>query len=132
MTNSELLHKTEDYQGSLSYDTTFFHGTSGSPVFEMNGYIIAMHTQAYTLERTHDDVASGECSIRRMFQIQSTKMFRILSTKMSRIQRTMMYRIQSTQTFRIQRTTMSRINTKMFRIQCKEMKLSEGFFHITH
>ena len=60
MTNSVLLHKTEDYQGSLSYDTTFFHGTSGSPVFEMNGYIIAMHTQAYTLERTHDDVANHQ------------------------------------------------------------------------
>ena len=58
MTNSELLHKTEDYQGRLSYDTTFFHGSSGSPVFEMNGYIVAMHTQAYTLERTQDDVAN--------------------------------------------------------------------------
>ena len=58
MTNSELLHKTENYQGRLSYDTTFFHGSSGSPVFEMNGYIVAMHTQAYTLERTQDDVVN--------------------------------------------------------------------------
>ena len=60
MTNSELLHKTENYQGSLSYDTTFFHGSSGSPIFEMNGYIVAMHTQAYTLERTQDDVVNNQ------------------------------------------------------------------------
>ena len=58
MTNSELLDKTEDYQGSLSYDTTFFRGSSGSPIFEMDGYIVAMHTQAYTLERTQDNVAN--------------------------------------------------------------------------
>ena len=54
MTNSELLHKTENFQSSLSYDTTFFRGSGGSPVFEMNGYIVAMHTQGYMLERTHD------------------------------------------------------------------------------
>ena len=60
MTNSELLHNTEDYQGSLSYDTTFFGGSSGSPVFEMNGYIVAMHTQGYTLERTQDDVPNQQ------------------------------------------------------------------------
>jgi hypothetical protein len=50
MTNAQLLHNTEDYQGSLSYDTTFFGGASGSPVFEMNGNIVAMHTHAYSLE----------------------------------------------------------------------------------
>ena len=55
MTNSELLHKTEDYQGSLSYDTTFFAGASGSPIFDINGYIVAMHAQGYTLERTQDN-----------------------------------------------------------------------------
>ena len=56
MTNSELLDKTENYQGSLSYDTTFFAGASGSPIFDINGYIVAMHAQGYTLERTQDDV----------------------------------------------------------------------------
>jgi V8-like Glu-specific endopeptidase len=50
MTNAQLLHNTEDYQGSLSYDTTFFAGASGSPVVEMNGNIVAMHTHAYSLE----------------------------------------------------------------------------------
>jgi V8-like Glu-specific endopeptidase len=50
MTNAQLLHNTEDYQGSLSYDTTFFAGASGSPVFEMNGNIVAMHAHAYRLE----------------------------------------------------------------------------------
>ena len=51
MTNAQLLHKTEDYQGCLSYDSTFFSGASGSPVFEMNGNIVAIHTQGYTLEK---------------------------------------------------------------------------------
>ena len=50
MTNAQLLHKTEDYQGCLSYDTTLFSGASGSPVFEMNENIVAMHTQGYILE----------------------------------------------------------------------------------
>ena len=51
MTNAQLLDRTEDYQGCLSYDTTFFSGASGSPVFEMNGNIVAMHTQGYVLEK---------------------------------------------------------------------------------
>ena len=55
MTNAQLLHKTEDYQGCLSYDTTFFSGASGSPVFEMNGNVVAMHTQGYTLERKEEN-----------------------------------------------------------------------------
>ena len=60
MTNSELLHKTEDYQGSLSYDTTCFRGSSGSPVFEMNGYIVAMHTQGYLLKKEPENASSQE------------------------------------------------------------------------
>ena len=50
MTNAQLLHETEDYQGCLSYDSSFFSGASGSPVIQMNGNIVAMHTQGYTLE----------------------------------------------------------------------------------
>ena len=57
MTNAQLLHKTEDYQGCLSYDTSFFSGTSGSPVFEINGNIVAMHTQGYILERNEEYVS---------------------------------------------------------------------------
>ena len=56
MTNSQLLYGMEDYQGCLSYDTTFFSGASGSPVFEMNGNIVAMHAQGYTLERRKENV----------------------------------------------------------------------------
>ena len=55
MTNAQLLHKTEEFQGRLSYDTTFFSGASGSPVFEMNGNIVAIHTQGYQLEILEDD-----------------------------------------------------------------------------
>ena len=53
------LHMTNDYllqanqyqeQGCLPYDTTLFSGSSGSPVFDLNGNIVAMHTQGYTLD----------------------------------------------------------------------------------
>ena len=54
MTNGELLDKTENYQGCLSYDTTFFCGSSGSPVIEMNGNIVAMHSRNYGLTEEED------------------------------------------------------------------------------
>ena len=60
MTNAQLLHRTEDYQGCLSYDTTFFSGSSGSPVFEMNGNIVAMHTQGYLLDRNDESVPNQQ------------------------------------------------------------------------
>ena len=55
--NSTGLHMTSDdrlranryeEQGCLPYDTTLFSGSSGSPVFYLNGNIVAMHTQGYT------------------------------------------------------------------------------------
>ena len=36
-----------DHPDQLPYDTSFFHGSSGSPVFNCDGHIIAMHTQGY-------------------------------------------------------------------------------------
>ena len=62
MTNVELLHKTEKYQrqGCLPYDTTCFRGSSGSPVFEMNGYIVAMHTQGYLLKKEVENTSIHE------------------------------------------------------------------------
>ena len=62
MTNAELLHKTRKYQrqGCLSYDTTCFRGSSGSPVFEMNGYIVAMHTQGYYLKQNVENTPNQE------------------------------------------------------------------------
>ena len=57
MTNAELLHKTKDYRDCLPYDTSFFSGASGSPVFEMNGNIVAMHTQGYHLDRNEENVS---------------------------------------------------------------------------
>ena len=59
MTNEQLL-KIENYQGRLSYDTTFFSGASGSPVIEMNGNIVAMHTQGYLLEREVANIPSQQ------------------------------------------------------------------------
>ncbi|CAB4031110.1 FAM111A [Paramuricea clavata] len=60
MTNAQLLQKTEDYQGRLSYDTSFFRGASGSPVIEMNGNIVAMHTQGYLLDRTEENIPNQQ------------------------------------------------------------------------
>ena len=60
MTNDQLLRSAERYraQGCLSYDTSLFSGASGSPVFDLNGNIVAMHTQGYTL-----DVNGRKCSL---------------------------------------------------------------------
>ena len=48
MTNYNLLNQNEEE--NIAYDTTLFHGSSGSPVFDLNGNIVAMHTQGYTLD----------------------------------------------------------------------------------
>ena len=58
MTSGDLLHHNEEYRNCLPYDTSLFSGASGSPVFDLNGNIIAMHTQGYTLK-----VAGGKCSL---------------------------------------------------------------------
>ena len=51
MTNDDRL-RADQYQeqGCLPYDTTLFSGSSGSPVFDLNGNIVAMHMQGYTLK----------------------------------------------------------------------------------
>ena len=56
----EHLFRADSYQeqGCLAYDTTLFSGASGSPIFDMNGNIVAMHTQGYTL-----NVQGRECSL---------------------------------------------------------------------
>ena len=54
MTNNDLLRNSQSRkfqeQGCLPYDTSLFSGASGSPVFNLNGNIVAMHTQGYTLD----------------------------------------------------------------------------------
>ncbi|XP_038170559.1 serine protease FAM111A-like [Arvicola amphibius] len=42
----ELLHNSN----VITYDTTFFGGSSGSPVFDCNGSLVAMHTAGFTCE----------------------------------------------------------------------------------
>ena len=52
MTSDDLLRAKRwgKEEGRLPYDTTLFSGASGSPVFDLNGNIVAMHTQAYILD----------------------------------------------------------------------------------
>ena len=54
MTNNDL----QRYCERLPYDTSLFSGASGSPVFDLNGKIVAIHTQGYTL-----NVEGGKCSL---------------------------------------------------------------------
>ena len=49
MTSAETQEVNESYEKRLPYDTTLFSGASGSPVFDLNGNIVAMHTQGYKL-----------------------------------------------------------------------------------
>ena len=64
------MHKGRYYQGNhpneLPYDTSFFFGASGSPVFNADGHIIAMHTQGYPYYRFKKQVSLMEFGV--MFQ----------------------------------------------------------------
>ncbi|CAB3986669.1 FAM111A, partial [Paramuricea clavata] len=50
ISKAEMVEKTNIYEKCLPYDTSLFTGASGSPVFDLDGYIVAMHTQGYVLE----------------------------------------------------------------------------------
>jgi hypothetical protein len=60
MTNEQRMKFTEEYKEEerLGYDTSLFSGASGSPVFDLDGCIVAMHTQGYVLK-----VKGGNCSL---------------------------------------------------------------------
>ncbi len=78
MTNAQLLDRTERYQGGLSYDTTLFSGSSGSPIFEMNGNIVAMHTQGYLLERTEANVSNGQRNVRNLEPQRNSRKYSLM------------------------------------------------------
>ena len=64
MTNERLLQVNRyEEQRCLAYDTTLFYGTSGSPVFDLNGNIVAMHTQGYPLNIGEDEYSMMEFGI---------------------------------------------------------------------
>ena len=49
MVSENFLQSRERDESFLPYDTSLFPGTSGSPVFDLNGELVAIHTQRYTL-----------------------------------------------------------------------------------
>ena len=53
-----MIRLAEKYKDCLPYDTSLFTGASASPVFDLNGNIVAIHTQGYTL-----NVGGGKCSL---------------------------------------------------------------------
>ena len=57
LANERLLQSTERKE-RLPYDTSLFSGASGSPVFDLNVNIVAIHTQGYVL-----DVKGGNFSL---------------------------------------------------------------------
>jgi V8-like Glu-specific endopeptidase len=69
MTNAaHLLHGTGVNQSLLPYDTSLFSGASGSPVFEMNGNIVAMHTQGYLLTRNEGNIPNQQENVENQEQ----------------------------------------------------------------
>jgi predicted metal-binding protein len=52
-----------DHLNQLPYDTSFFHGSSGSPVFNSDGHIIALHTQGYPFRQGSKKVSLMEFGV---------------------------------------------------------------------
>jgi hypothetical protein len=52
-----------DHLNQLPYDTSFFHGSSGSPVFNSDGHIVALHTQGYPFRQSSKKVSLMEFGV---------------------------------------------------------------------
>ena len=75
MTNAQKLAYAEKYKECLPYDTSLFSCASGYLVFNMNGNIVAMHMQGFTL-----DVEGGKRSLME-FGVQFNAICRDLESK---------------------------------------------------
>ena len=49
-TNHDFLACAEKHKDCLAYNTSLFTGTSGSPVFYLNGNTVAIHSHGYILD----------------------------------------------------------------------------------
>ena len=58
------IHKHRYLQGhhpdQIPYDTSFFEGSSGSPVLNLDGHIVALHTQGYPFYQSGKEVSLME------------------------------------------------------------------------
>ncbi|ROL53754.1 Protein FAM111A [Anabarilius grahami] len=53
-----LAEKWESHDNQIHYDSAFFHGSSGSPVFDEDCYLIGMHTGGFVYPGEKDQIRS--------------------------------------------------------------------------
>lgn len=58
MTQQSLAEKWENHDNQIHYDSCFFHGSSGSPVFDEHCYLIGVHTGGYAYKGAKDQIRS--------------------------------------------------------------------------
>ncbi|CAM4546314.1 unnamed protein product [Leuciscus chuanchicus] len=58
MTQQCLAEKWENHDNKIHYDSCFFHGSSGSPVFDEHCYLIGVHTGGYAYPGAKQQIKS--------------------------------------------------------------------------
>ncbi|XDV21459.1 hypothetical protein PO909_026553 [Leuciscus waleckii] len=58
MTQQSLAEKWENHDNKIHYDSCFFHGSSGSPVFDEHCYLIGVHTGGYVYPGAKQQIKS--------------------------------------------------------------------------